>query len=231
MKYKFLAMLVLALTIFRLNSMERQFNIESSQLWQQLPEELKARVLSHAAWYSLPPELKLYTIYLRIERAKNVTEVISSLNAISRTNKELYNFAQVLIQDFTKKYIQQHPDLAYEEFFDAVQANRISVVRTFITAGINVNVKDERFGNTALIWAVQNNNKEIVQMLLDKGADVNVKNIYGYTALMEADREIVKMLTNYTTLIAVKRQHGLIVDIQNPKNNKERTEKRRKTEK
>ena len=47
----------------------------------------------------------------------------------------------------------------------------------------NVNAKD-KYGNTTLMYAVMNNNLEMVQYLIARHADVNVKNIFGDTPLM-----------------------------------------------
>jgi ankyrin repeat protein len=51
----------------------------------------------------------------------------------------------------------------------------------------DINVLDE-YGNTALIWAARNNNKEIVQTLLQKGAKVNLSGYAGLTPLHHAMR-------------------------------------------
>ena len=47
----------------------------------------------------------------------------------------------------------------------------------------NVNVKDSMGGGTALMWASRNGYIEVVKKLLSRGADVNVRNNYGGTAL------------------------------------------------
>lgn len=47
----------------------------------------------------------------------------------------------------------------------------------------NLNVTDH-FENTAVICAAEKGYKEIVQMLLEKGADASIANRMGYTAAM-----------------------------------------------
>lgn len=49
----------------------------------------------------------------------------------------------------------------------------------------NIN-KQNRHRTTALIWASANNYIEIVKLLLDKGADPNIKSKHGNTALIYA---------------------------------------------
>jgi ankyrin repeat protein len=51
------------------------------------------------------------------------------------------------------------------------------------------------------MWASQLGNKEVVKLLIQKGADVNAKNKYGETALRLAfyygHKEIVELLKSY----------------------------------
>ncbi|KKK89571.1 hypothetical protein LCGC14_2731750, partial [marine sediment metagenome] len=63
----------------------------------------------------------------------------------------------------------------------------------------HVNAKDE-IGYTALLRATRNGHAEVVQILLYTEADMNVRNVYGQTALTVAikrDRtEIESLLRN-----------------------------------
>ncbi len=63
--------------------------------------------------------------------------------------------------------------------------------------GIDVNEVDSETGNTALIMAGELGGlKEVVALLLKNGADVNLKDNLGRTALdLTADDEIVEMLS------------------------------------
>ena len=78
-------------------------------------------------------------------------------------------------------------------------------VQAMLTDGADINATEVREDNgvyvrglTALMMASANGHTEIVKLLLDKGADVNVKNTYGITALFTASvhghTEIVKLL-------------------------------------
>ena len=62
----------------------------------------------------------------------------------------------------------------------------------------NPNEKDSARGWTALMWACYNGDKNMVFLLLYKGADPNVKNSQGSTAVMlaasEGHRELIEML-------------------------------------
>jgi hypothetical protein len=55
----------------------------------------------------------------------------------------------------------------------------------FIKSGININETDS-WNRTALIWAVLVGLNRTVNILIDSGADLNIKDKYGYTALQYA---------------------------------------------
>ena len=67
-----------------------------------------------------------------------------------------------------------------------------------LAKGADINVRDSTTGATSLHWASLHNHKEVVQALLGKGADVNVKANNGDTALSLAsskgNKEIRKLL-------------------------------------
>ncbi len=87
------------------------------------------------------------------------------------------------------------------EFFAAIENGDVPKVREFISAGVDINVEDDD-GNTALLTASWSGNKEIVELLLANGADVNYEtDAYFYTALMRASgqghAEIARLLLNH----------------------------------
>lgn len=65
----------------------------------------------------------------------------------------------------------------------AVNGNRISDVQALLRHGASVNAKD-KYGQTALMWAAEQQEVEIVRLLLDAGANPNAKDKDGLTALM-----------------------------------------------
>jgi hypothetical protein len=58
----------------------------------------------------------------------------------------------------------------------AAWANHFDVVKLLIAKGANVNGRDNDMGNTAIFYAVENQNLEMVRFLFDKGARLNVTN-------------------------------------------------------
>ena len=79
------------------------------------------------------------------------------------------------------------PDISI--WADAMEGN-IEAVKQHLAAGAYVNALDHE-GNTLLLYAVSNDQTEIIRLLIDKGADVNGKrkaadHTNGVTPLHEA---------------------------------------------
>ena len=74
----------------------------------------------------------------------------------------------------------------------------LNLVSDLIVLGANLDWQDEKWGWTPLHWAARAGKIEIVRMLIDAGANVNVQTNGGSTPLHEAVRygsvEIVRML-------------------------------------
>jgi hypothetical protein len=91
----------------------------------------------------------------------------------------------------------QAPNSAAEELFDAVRAGDAPRVTRALEKGADVNAKN-RYGATALTFAADRGNLEIVKLLLDKGADVNAQDAFysmrPLDAAMMNDRDDVARL-------------------------------------
>ncbi|MDG4556813.1 MAG: ankyrin repeat domain-containing protein [Candidatus Contendobacter sp.] len=108
----------------------------------------------------------------------------------------------------------------------AVHEGDIEAVRYLADIGVDINTKSKNDGLTALMVATMRSNTKLVSLLLEKGADVNVKTGEGYTALMMAsnqrDAEIVKLLLNKGANAHEKSTSGLSVfDIASKNSNPE----------
>lgn len=71
-------------------------------------------------------------------------------------------------------------------FVRAAQEDNLEALTAMI-AGMDVNLRDKQSNTTALEHAVRNSNREMVQLLLASGANVNLKNASGETPLMMLD--------------------------------------------
>lgn len=68
----------------------------------------------------------------------------------------------------------------------AVRHGQTAIIRQLVAAGANINFKEPATGDTALRDAAAMSNNDVVRVFLDEGADVNLTNRFGGTALMEA---------------------------------------------
>ena len=83
-------------------------------------------------------------------------------------------------------------------FVEEVRKNRIDVVRTLILQGDDVNSRDAFGDNTGLHWAASLGLAEMARLLIDNGADLEIRNHDGNTPLHwaagEGQKELVVIL-------------------------------------
>ena len=80
---------------------------------------------------------------------------------------------------------------------DAAENGNLEAVQKHLAAGIDFELKCTGCGGTALLHAAFGGHKEIVELLIAKGADVNPKNDRGQTPLDWADKEIAALLRKH----------------------------------
>jgi hypothetical protein len=66
--------------------------------------------------------------------------------------------------------------------FRRVRHGRVADVAAAVSSGVDVDIRD-RFGNTPLVVAAQNDRKRISKLLVKAGADLNATNVAGNSAL------------------------------------------------
>lgn len=96
------------------------------------------------------------------------------------------------------------------DIFKAAEAGDICRVQDLIAQGADVNkLRDSCcWSQTPLYYAAEKGHRDIVQLLLDHGADVNLKNEIGHTALYEAAE------TGRTEAVQILLEMGARVDLQ-----------------
>jgi len=82
---------------------------------------------------------------------------------------------------------------AIDAFYPAIRSGDLAQLTMAIQKASNVNVKERRGGATPLMHAAAIGSLDAMQLLLDKGADVNAKNAAGATALMWAATDLAKV--------------------------------------
>ena len=100
---------------------------------------------------------------------------------------------------------------AAEPLIAAAMTDDLQALEALLTRE-NVNVRDQNLGTTALEYAVRNGNREMVQVLLSAGADVNSVNDSKESVLMmlgeEAGLDIVWDLINAGAKVDLKDEDG-----------------------
>jgi uncharacterized protein len=95
---------------------------------------------------------------------------------------------------------------------EAVVSNNIAAVKKYITAKKNLNEKDPMGGSSPLITACLYEKKEIAQLLIKAGADMNFQNNDGSTALHVSaffcKPEMVKLLLAKKANKTIKNKYG-----------------------
>ncbi|BBM84654.1 ankyrin repeat domain-containing protein [Candidatus Uabimicrobium amorphum] len=101
----------------------------------------------------------------------------------------------------------------------AAEAKFEKVVETLIAKGIDVNMRDS-YGGTVLMDAVRDSNKKLIRQLLQNKCDLDIKNDDGRTAIAFAKSEdIISLLVEHGADVNVKNRYGeslLVQNLQNP---------------
>jgi ankyrin repeat protein len=98
------------------------------------------------------------------------------------------------------------------DLFDALLTEDLTLLTELLEAGCDVNAQDEE-GRTALIQATLYNNVEVVQILIEHGANVNTQDFFnGYAALHLAARnyslELLQLLLKHKAEVDIKDING-----------------------
>lgn len=87
-----------------------------------------------------------------------------------------------------------------DAFIQSVLQGDTAVVKLFLSAGMNPNLRNSQTGYTALMLAAGSGNASLVKMFIQKGAAVNTQSPIGFTPLLFATRsgniETIKTLLN-----------------------------------
>ena len=124
--------------------------------------------------------------YAAFDRCKEIAELLiaagADVNASSKNGSTLLDFAisgyQFKIVDLLRKNGGKHGTI-----HGAAGGGDIEAVKKFLASGTHVNANKNIVGDTPLHSAAEYGQKEIVELLIANGADVNIATKSGRTAL------------------------------------------------
>jgi ankyrin repeat protein len=155
----------------------------------------------------------------------NITTIncLFKLKKISKINK-FYFITKIKLENDILSYINNYYPYYLHFYFNTHNVEYINK----ILEGVDINKKYINDDLTALIIASTNiNNKDIVELLINKGCDLNIQNNEGNTALMmaisyEKNKDIVELLINKGCDLNIQNKSGktaLIMAIEKSKDN------------
>jgi len=117
-------------------------------------------------------------------------------NRKSKSNKRKYNKSMYKTKKHTKKG-GVNPAAKREAFISAEKGD-LGYIKWILNNGYDVNEKEPLKEATLLHYASHNGHIDLVKLLIERGADVNAKDIKGYTPLFAASarghREVAEIL-------------------------------------
>eukprot|EP00854_Cymbomonas_tetramitiformis_P011172 gene11172-13202_t len=115
---------------------------------------------------------------------------------LKEAHASLYQMVKLLLEaGADPKYV---PPRMLPKLYWAAWYNVVDVLTLLIQAGVDVNLQEQRYGETALLAAVQKKQYDTVTLLLNAGADVNLAGFDTttplYHAVVSKDEQLVQML-------------------------------------
>tara|TARA_R110002051_G_scaffold63132_5_gene114970 strand:- start:95845 stop:97674 length:1830 start_codon:yes stop_codon:yes gene_type:complete len=186
-------------------------------------------LLVHGTWDTSTPIENAYDV-LSTLKSGHLIEVIEGTHGALR---ELYKYNPSflnMVENFIKGNKVDFPDRLelpaiefpnivskeQEDLWDACISGNFKKAKESIKKGGNVNSLDNRkskSGRLPLNWAAINGHMEIVQLLLDNGADINAQNGSGFTAIHHAvenkQKETVVLLIKAKADISIANNNGV----------------------
>ena len=128
---------------------------------------------------------------------------ITGKSSLIKAIEEEKDSPEIKLFDEIVSSLQNRKISTFNELFEDEEENILKII----------NYKEFSSGNTMLIYAIKNNLKSAVELLLLKGADPNIQNKFGNSALHEAymngNPYIINLLLEYDADEQLRNNKGL----------------------
>lgn len=127
---------------------------------------------------------------------------------MSFTKPNFFHTASILLASLS--LLEITPEVV-KRFIDAARFDDVNEVITMLRIGVPINSQDKD-GYSAIYWAVFNSNTDVVNKLISKNADVNVRNNYYWTPLHAAahnrNTDMMKLLLEHGAELSIRNNRG-----------------------
>ena len=98
---------------------------------------------------------------------------------------------------------------------EACTNGRLDVVRTLLEHGVDVDARDGRLGATGAMWAACYGRREVLQFLVDAGADLSLRNTIAWGAWDTGNSILVFASPSHPDIIDYLLEHGVDPNVRN----------------
>jgi hypothetical protein len=163
--------------------------------------DLKAYFMKRRNYFNFDELIKFLDIFIKAAEGSTDADFTRLDYLYKNTYTELKSLVNIKrINNSEYEYLYKTPE---EIVFGAYEKEHYPIIALFLENGFDINnhldIKDT--GNTLLIEAVLDGNRDYVLFLLKNGAKINLSNYNGRTPIMEAvlndDYEMVKLLIRH----------------------------------
>ena len=152
------------------------------------------------------------TLKIAIKENKTLDQFKDPIFSYVMLHKDDYMYGMVRLWLFEWSKIQDTGVFGNTPLHSAAGVDSTEVLCMLISAGTDVNIKNN-FGETPLHWAAYyGNNKKITQLLIDAKANVNIKSHQGntplYWAVLHNKIDVVQLLINAGADLNIQNNEG-----------------------
>lgn len=142
-------------------------------------------------------------------RNKMNKKLLFFLNIILLTSNNIFSFFDT--NDEMEKCYQIQNNIKQ---LKAIKEGNLEKLKELVALGSNINYKDE-YGYTPLIWAVKCNHKNIIEFLISKGVDREIKDNHGFNSSVNYNRTALfwAVSLQYTEIVKLLIENGAYINV------------------